>query len=322
MKSQPIDPYAAQDIQTQVDKVLRGLGNPEPPLDLREVRDLLSLDLQFYSATNTGPLREFVSKVKIGMKQVAMRPTLMLDVVRKAGLKALWLPDRKRILIDQGLPPLKRRHAEGHEITHAITPHHGPFLFGDDRETLRPSYHEKLESEANFGSGQLLFLTRRFTLEAHDLPRDLATVQSLAKTFGNTITMTLWKLVEAAHADELIFGIISPHPVHLSNDFDPRTPCRYFIQSPAFRERFGNVTEVAAFEAIQGYASGARGGPLGEGQAVFVSDDGERHYFCLETFFNGYEALTLGTHIGPVGLAVRVPTNSQHSWRVGPATQK
>ena len=309
MKNQPIDPFAARDIQDQVDKVLRGLGNPEPPLDLRDVRELLKLDLRFYSSTNTGQLREFVSKVKVGAKQFAMRPTIIFDVVRQAGLKSLWLPDKRRILINEDIPILKMRHAEGHEITHSIMPHHGLFLFGDDRETLRASCHEKLESEANFGSGQLLFLRDRFVAEAHDLPRTLATVRELAKAFDNTITMTLWRLVEEAHADEPIVGIISPHPKHLCDDFDPRTPCRYFIESPAFRERFGIVTEVAAFKALQGYASWARGGPLGEGDVVFVDCDGERHRFHMETFFNGYEALTLGTHRGPVRAQVVVPTS-------------
>ena len=307
MKNRPIDPFAAQDIEDQVDKVLRGLGNPEPPLDLRDVRELLKLDLQFYSSTNTGPLREFVSKVKLGAKQLAMKPTLILDLVRQAGLKALWLPDRKRILIDEGMPDLKMRHTEGHEITHSITPHHRLFLFGDDRETLRTSCHEKLEAEANFGSGQLLFIRGRFVAEAHDLPRTLATVRALAKTFGNTITMTLWRLVEEAHDDEPLFGVISPHPKYLCDDFDPRTPCRYFIESPAFRESFGIVTEVAAFEAIQGYTSWAHGGSLGEGEVVFVSRDDERHRFHMETFFNRHEALTLGVYLGPVCSHVVVP---------------
>lgn len=86
MKNKPIDPYAAQDIRGQVDKVLRGIGNPEPPLDLRDVRNHLKLDRKFYSSTNTGPLQEFISKVRIGAKQIARRPTLILDVVRKAGV--------------------------------------------------------------------------------------------------------------------------------------------------------------------------------------------------------------------------------------------
>jgi hypothetical protein len=300
MKNLPIDPLAAKDIRVQVDKVLRGIGNPEPPLDLRDVRDLLKLDRQFYSTTNTGPLQEFASKVKIGAKQLALRPSLILDVVRKADLKALWLPDRKRILIDSDIPELKKRHAEGHEITHSITPHHRSFLFGDDRETLRQSCHEKLEAEANFGSGQLLFLRGRFIQEAHDLPLTIETVRALSKTFGNTMTMTLWRLIEEAHREEPIFGIISVHPIHLADGFDELNPCRYFIESPAFRVRFGNVTETGAFRVVQSYSSRARGGPLGEDDVVFTGRNGERHRFHMETFFNRYEALTLGTHFGPV----------------------
>jgi hypothetical protein len=36
--------HTAQDIDDQVDKVLRGLGNPPPPLSLDDVRALLKLD--------------------------------------------------------------------------------------------------------------------------------------------------------------------------------------------------------------------------------------------------------------------------------------
>ena len=307
MKNPEIDPYAASDIQEQIDKVLRGLGNPEPPLELRDVRELLKLDRQFYSATDTGPLREFVSKVKVGARQLAMRPTLVLDVVRKAGLRALWLPDRKRILIDEEIPDLKKRHTEAHEITHSLAPHHGRFLFGDDRETLRRSCQEKLEAEANFGSGQLLFLRERFLDEARDLPTTLAAVRDLAKEFGNTITMTLWHLVEEPRDDEPLFGIVSVHPKLLSDEFDPSAPTRYFIESPAFKRQFGNVTEVAAFKGIQSYATWARGGPLGEGEVIFAGRDGERHVFHMETFFNRHEALTLGTYIGPRPSRVVVP---------------
>ena len=314
MKNHPIDPFAAQDIKGQVEKIHRGLGNPEPPLDLREVRVLLKLDLQFYSSSNTGALREFVNKVKVGSKQLAIRPTLIIDVVREAGLRALWLPDRKRILIDEEIPSLKMRHAEAHEITHSITPHHRLFLFGDDRETLRASCHEILEAEANFGSGQLLFLGERFIGEAKDLPRNLDTVQKLAKRYGNTITMTLWRLVEEAHADEPVFGVISPHPKVLCEDFDPAIPCRYFIESPAFRERFGIVTEVAVFEAMQEYASWARRGPLGEGYGDFVDCDGESHRFHMEDILQrlrgAYTRYTLWPRAGAGGCSCKLsPSN-------------
>jgi hypothetical protein len=43
------------DIDELVAKVLRDLGNPEPPLRLAVVRDLLTLDLKYYSSTDLSP---------------------------------------------------------------------------------------------------------------------------------------------------------------------------------------------------------------------------------------------------------------------------
>src|SRR5437870_693934 len=104
MKTITIGDKERLEINAQVEKVLRGLGDPEPPLRLDDVRELLRLDRQYYSSTDDSVLREFVSKVKVGAKQLFLRPTLLLDVVKKASLSALWVPDRQRILIDKELP--------------------------------------------------------------------------------------------------------------------------------------------------------------------------------------------------------------------------
>src|SRR5260370_36354572 len=162
MKNIQIGRREQQDIQKQVDKILNGLGNPEPPLDLRDVRELLKLDRQYYNSRDTSALQEFVSKVRIGAKQLFLRPTLLFDVVRKADLSALWIPDRKRILIDSSIPELKHRWAEAHEMTHSYTEWHQLYLFGDSRKELDPGCHEILEAEANYGARQLLFLRDRF----------------------------------------------------------------------------------------------------------------------------------------------------------------
>jgi hypothetical protein len=304
MKNRPIDGLAAKDIQSQVDKVLRGLGNPEPPVKLLEVRELLKLDLQYYSSVNDGPLHEMISKVKVGAKQLLMRPSLILDVVQKAQLRALWLPDRRRILVDETIPKLKRRYAEAHEIVHSITPHHELFLLGDDRETLCASFHEELEGEANYGASQLLFMRGRFAALVRDLPQRFDSVERLSKVFGNTLTMTLWRFVEDTPPDQARFGMITCHPWYVPDNFDAADPCRYFIESAGFRGRFGNVSEVEAFRAMRSYATRARGGPLGEAEVVFISATGERHRFRMETFSNKYEALTLGIHLGPVPASI------------------
>jgi len=46
----------ALDIDRKVERVLRDLGNPEPPLDLEVVRELLKLDLEYYTAKDPGGL--------------------------------------------------------------------------------------------------------------------------------------------------------------------------------------------------------------------------------------------------------------------------
>ena len=67
---------------------------------------------------------KMVSKAKIAGKQLIARPTLLLDVVRKFELKAFWVPDRKRIMIDEAQPKPKWRWYETHEIIYSVVPWH------------------------------------------------------------------------------------------------------------------------------------------------------------------------------------------------------
>ena len=90
MRTVFLDVRTARDIDAVVAKILKGLGNPEPPLSLDDVRALQKLDRRYYSSVEDGPLREYISKAYIGAKQVFSRPTLILDVVRKRSLKALY----------------------------------------------------------------------------------------------------------------------------------------------------------------------------------------------------------------------------------------
>ena len=56
MKNQFVESRAAKDIDHQVEKILQGLGNPAPPLNLDLVRDLLKLDRGYYTGTDDGAL--------------------------------------------------------------------------------------------------------------------------------------------------------------------------------------------------------------------------------------------------------------------------
>ncbi len=93
MKNMALGPRTVVDINGQVDKILRGLGNMTPPIDLRLVRDLLKLDKQFYSSTDDGFVNEVFSRMKVAGQQVLQRPTLLKEAIQKLSLKALYLPN-------------------------------------------------------------------------------------------------------------------------------------------------------------------------------------------------------------------------------------
>lgn len=300
-KNYLLSPKTAQDIDQRVERVLRGLGNPEPPLRLDDVRELLKLDRAFYTADDPGIAREAISRIRVATIQVYHRPTLIIDAIRKLSLKALYLPDRKRILLDGSLPIKKHRWNEAHEIGHSLIPWHEDMMLGDNAHTLSPDCHEQVEAEANFAGGRLLFLRERFVAEARSLDPSIGSVQRLHGAFGNTLSTTLYRFIESAGIERPIVGLITGHP-HVTRrgaDHDPAKPCRHFIQSQAFAARFSRMPEVDLFEAVAGYCGSQSGGPLGTAELILTDDNGDQHRFVFETFFNRYDSLTLGVYLRP-----------------------
>jgi Zn-dependent peptidase ImmA (M78 family) len=306
-KNLGIKPRTTLDIDARIERVLRGLGRPEPPLRLEDVRELLNLDRVFYSADDPSLISEVVSRIRVATIQVAQRPVLLLDAIKKWSLQALYIPDRKRILLDGSLPEKKHRWSEAHEIGHSLIPWHDDVMHGDNRHTLLPHCQAQIEAEANYAAGRLLFLRDRFGAEARDLPLTVATVQSLNKEFGNTISSTLWRFVETVGVDRPMVAMISCHP-NVSRrppDVDPLNPCRHCIQSPAFAKHFSRIDEGHLFAAAAGYCDSKGGGPLGSSEIVLADDNGDEHVFTFESFFIRYkppaigEALTLAIYTRP-----------------------
>jgi hypothetical protein len=294
----------AVDIDGQVAKLLKDLGNPEPPLSLDVVRAVLELDREYYSSGNDGALREFIHTIKMAGKGLITEPTRIVEVVRKFDLKALWLPDQDRILLDQSLPVLKHRWVEAHEIGHSIIPWHKLLTLGDDKQTLLPVCHAQLEDQANFAAGRLLFLRDRFERQAKDSAPSIKLVRHLGGCFGNTITSTLWRFVELLDAPAV--GMVTVHPRRLPEDFDPAEPCRYFVRSRTFAQRFAKTSEISVFAMVQGYCGYQNGGPLGSTELLLTDDAGGDHVFYFETFYNTHEALTFGIYRGKRAAMVSV----------------
>jgi len=300
-----LEARSARDIDAQVTKILRGLGNPTGPIDLDEVRSLLELDRHYYSSTNDGLLREMISKAKIAGKQLIARPTLLLDVVRKFELKAFWVPDRKRIMIDEAQPKPKWRWYETHEIIHSVVPWHAGAMMGDTEYSLTPDCHEQVEAEANYGAGRLLFLQGLFDDYVKSSKPGFDVVQGAQKAFGNTLTTSFWRLVETLDIPAL--GVVGKHPHHDRSEIDVTQPFRYFIRSRKFLERFSAITEADTFQMIKSYCTWKKRGPLGQAEMVVTDDNGDEHIFLFETFSNTHDVLTLITYVKAHGALVTVP---------------
>jgi Zn-dependent peptidase ImmA (M78 family) len=284
-----------REIDLLIDKILKDLGRPEPPLDLRMVRELLRLDRSYYSSTDAGPLAEFAHRIKVAGKRIVEDPKLILEVIKKAKLSGLWLPDGRKIFIDKEVPELKHRWIEAHEISHSFIPWHNEFLLGDTEITLAPDCHEMIEAEANFGAGRMLFLGDQFSAEARDYQPSFKSVQALKKRFGNTLTSTFWRFVEDRDPMEPSFGLISTHPNHA--DIGPTADgsgVHYLIKSAAFRQMFPGVNAAHLFQLIRPNTNWQRRGPVVEGKAMLIDGGGSVRTIVLDGFCNTHQVLTLG----------------------------
>lgn len=297
------------DIDDRVERVLRGLGNPKPPLDLAQVRELLKLDRDFYAADDPSALQETISRLRVAGIQIFKRPSLLLEAIKSFSLQALYIPDQRRILLDKSIPPIKHRWSEAHEIGHSLLPWHGEIMLGDNKQTLSQNCHEQVEAEANFAAGRMLFLRDAFSEQVADEKLSISAVQGLSKEFGNTLSSTLWRYVETAGAVVPMLGMITchPHPSRFPGLGTPPDFCRYYIRSPEYFKRFSALTEAELFEKIGQYCNAKGGGPLGQSEVVLIDDNGKRHVFIFETFFNKYDALTLGVYCRPEGSMIAVP---------------
>jgi hypothetical protein len=287
-----LKPRVRQDIQARTNKLLRELGNPEPPLRLEDVRTLLQLDRVYFTSETDGLLQATVSRLKRGGKQILNRPTLLWEAVRKFDLRALYIPDHKRILIDDAVPKPKHRWLEAHEIGHDLLPCHHDMMLGDDDVTPTVSTHDKMEAEANYAAGSLLFLGEKFREECRQCRPCVASAQQLQKRYGNTITTTLWRLIEYAGEDRPIIGAIGQHPGQpLSGP-----GFRHLIPSVAFDQRFNLPNPDELIASLRGYCRQNGRGHLGQGEILISDRSACCHAFDFETFFNGYDALTIGVH--------------------------
>ncbi len=76
-----------REIQSKVDRILRELDNPEPPLRLELVFELLDLDRSYFTSESEGLMKMTFSRLKRAGKQILKRPALLGDAVKKFDLR-------------------------------------------------------------------------------------------------------------------------------------------------------------------------------------------------------------------------------------------
>ena len=297
-----IGEYEAKDINERIARLLRDMGNPEPPLRLEEVRSQQKLDLTYYSKADLNLLDEIAHMARLAGSTIASTATRMRDVVEQYGIRGMLMLKEgdKRIFIDNDVKQLKRRFIIAHEITHDLLDWHRSLLLGDNESTLSPTCHQTMEAEANYGARQLIFLGDRFQKEARDYEFEWATIQLLQKKFGNTLTTTLWQMVCARDPNHPCFGLVSKHPYYA--DICEKAAANnvaYFPRSRGLIDRFPSVTEDVAFAAVAQHASTRKNGPVGQGETVLYDANGAAHVFEIFSFCNRYDLLTYGVHKGP-----------------------
>lgn len=306
IKEPEIDEFAAGDIRGHVARILRELDNPEPPINLDEVREVLKLDREYYTKTDLSLMDEVSHRIKVGGKRLIQAPARMIEVVQKAGLRALLFQEDRRILLDDDVPPPKQRHIEAHEIAHDLIPWHEDFLLGDDELTLDPRCHEVIEAEANYGAGQLLFLLARFATEARDGELSWSRIQALRKRYGNTLTTTFWHMIEERDPGNPVLGLISRHPRHPKIGGAPDgSNCKHFICSAGFRRAFPHISASDVYGMVRSYVTFGARGPVGTATIPMQDANGDLWEFRFESFCNGYDLLTFGEALR------RMPTLAQ-----------
>jgi hypothetical protein len=302
--------HEKRDINAQVGRVLRDLGNPQPPLSLSDVRSLLSLDLQYYRSSDPGLVRELEHRFMfLARKIIPDFGKQILGALAKSKLCAFWVPESARILIDADVPKPKHRWIEAHEITHSLVAWHKHYLLGDNATTLDPACHAMLEAEANYGAGRLLFLQERFASESHDLDLSFESIKILAQRYNNSIVSTFWRAIEERDPGRPVFGVISIHPCHPTiGAHDGPQPWRYFIRSQAFRTQFANLSADLAYAAIHHCVTNRKTGPVALATFPFEDANGNAWEFQIECFSNGHALLTLAFPLrrNSVGLPVNV----------------
>ncbi|MGH9433293.1 MAG: hypothetical protein ACRD3T_17315 [Terriglobia bacterium] len=134
-----VDASTRKEIDKIVERILCYGDLRKPPVQIIDILEHLKLHRDFYSLDDPKFLQRVAHRIQIGTKKIV---NLVRDRIR---LAALWLPNEKRILVDESQPEPKRVWASFHDTIHSALPWHRDFFLGDRAQTLEPDYQDMLE---------------------------------------------------------------------------------------------------------------------------------------------------------------------------------
>jgi len=175
---------------------------------------------------------------------------------------------------------------------------HRPYFYGDTAQELNPDWREPLEAEANYGASALMFCGPVFTEEARDTKPVWASVEELKKRYGKSYSTTLRRYVQ--FGPEVPMAMLVSTPSWKDLPSDQNTRCRHFVPSPSFEEMFSIITLERLRRQVDVHSTRRRGGLVADFTLCLEDDNGTRHEFRAQSFFNTHYLQTLFVHLANV----------------------
>ncbi len=273
-------------------QTLRDAGITQPPVSLTALLEHLELFRGFYDLQNPGFLDKTKHKIRVHGRK-------LVQILKKIKLRAVLFYDENRIVVDETLKEIQREWPSFHEASHKILPWHEPyFCYGDTAETLIPEWREPLEAEANFGASALMFCGPLFTEEARDTKPEWAAVEELKKRYRKSYSTTLRRYVQFGPKAPMAMLTSTPH--WKDQPSDQNTRCRHFVLSPSFEEKFSKITRERLRKQVDDNSTRRRGGLVADFALCLEDDNGTRHEFRAQSFFNSHYLQTLFVHLAEV----------------------
>jgi hypothetical protein len=210
--------------------LLESCGINQPPTDPEDLARFLGLEVRSFD-----PL------------ELAQDLGKDLDVIRD--IRALLVPHKKQIQVNNTLDSKRRRFSILHEIAHYVLPGHAsesdlrrhslPIGSASTSELTTDALITK-EQEANQFAAACLFQVERFNQMIETMQFGWDTIQELARIFDTSFEATARRYVEQQKARLCALVIFKPTDLYNPHNtfYQPPLALEYTITSPGFGEKY------------------------------------------------------------------------------------